>query len=73
MKVTMQALIKRINRKLAHQDEKLRVARAERVRFDLGDYYVIDVSRNFVISKHVDPEELGRELGVLTEFEKIVE
>jgi len=57
-----QILLKRINRKLAHQDERVRKARI----FDpgVGDYYLVDLSLNAIISTHVDIESLGTELGV---------
>jgi hypothetical protein len=33
------------------------------LRGDMGDYYIVDQRRNWIVTKHVDPEELGRELG----------
>ena len=69
--VTMRAVIQRINRKLAPNMEKLLAARSERVRRDLGDYYVVDQRRNFLIHKDVDPETYAREIGVLAEWEKL--
>jgi hypothetical protein len=72
--VTTRALIQRINRKLAAQDEQLRATRGEgQARMELGDYYVINQNRNAVVSKHVDPEQCGRDLGVLRPWEQIVE
>ena len=69
--VTMRAIVQRINRKLAPNMEKLLAARSERVRLDLGDYYVVDQRRNFLIHKDVDPETYAREIGVLAEWEKL--
>jgi hypothetical protein len=71
--VTMRALMQRINRKLKPDDEVLKVARSERVEQELGKYYTLDHRRNVLIHKDVDPEELGRELGVLRDYEKVVE
>jgi hypothetical protein len=71
--VTMRALIQRINRKIAADGEVLKTARGDRARLDLGAYYVIDVNRNFIASKHVDPEAWGRELGVLRPYECVAE
>lgn len=72
--VTIETVIQRINRKLAEKDEQLRQPRStRRERQNLGAYYVIDLRRNFVVDHHVDPEELGRDLGVLREWEQVKE
>jgi hypothetical protein len=70
--VTLRALAQRINRVLAKRDEQLKTTRGGRARVDLGDHYVIDVARNFVIAKGVDLETWGRELGVLQPWEEVV-
>lgn len=70
--VSMKALIQRINRKLG-ADEKLRKSRSRAAKSDVGDFYIIDINRNVLMSTHVDPEELGRELGVLHQSETVVE
>ncbi len=51
----------------------LKASRGERARLDLGEFYVLDVSGNSVLSKQIDPEELGRELGVLHAWERVAE
>ncbi len=71
--VSRRALIARLNRHLKKDGECLRTSRGERARQDLGDYFVIDVSKNHVINKDVDLEDLGRELGVLAAFEKLTD
>jgi len=38
---------------------------------DLGDYYILDVYRSFVVDHHVDPVDLGKELGVLKGYEEV--
>jgi hypothetical protein len=73
MQVSLPALIKRINRRLRVDDEMLRTTRGERARLDLGDYYVHDFRRNFITEHHVNPEDLGRELGVLSDNERVSE
>lgn len=69
--VTMRALVQRINRKLKEDDRVLKASRGERARLDLGDFYVLDVSINGIAEKQVDPEDLGRELGVLQPYERV--
>jgi hypothetical protein len=70
--VTERALIQRINRKLRSRNGyALKAARGDRWRSELGDYYTVDVDRNWIVEKHVDPEELGRKLGALAQWEKL--
>ena len=71
--VSTRALIQRINRKLATEQQQLKATRGERYRNDLGDYYIIDANRNFVIAQHVDVEKLGREMECLSSWEKLGE
>ena len=70
--VTMRALVQRINRNLAEKEMQLKKSRG-RLRSDVGEYYVLDINRNFIAKQHVDPEDLGRRLGVLSDWEKAVD
>ncbi|VVQ05149.1 hypothetical protein [Pseudomonas fluorescens] len=63
MNISERALIKRINRKLAHEGEVLRTARSYTV--ELGWYYVIDGVTSFPVTCQCDLEYLALELGVL--------
>jgi len=67
--VTMRAVIQRINRKLKPDSEKLKMTRGERMRQEVGDYYVIDFKQNWITHKHVSPEQKARDLGVLQPWE----
>jgi len=69
--VSERALIQRINRKLRAEDETLKTARGERAEQEFGRFYIVNFNRNFVVAKGCDPEELGRELGVLSEYERV--
>ena len=71
--ITMRALTQRINRALLKQDERLYKSRGMQMYLDVGDFYVVDLRGNWVAGKDVDPEELGRELGVLKEYERVVD
>ncbi len=78
--VSMRALTQRINRRLKRQDQVLKAARGARARVELGDYYIRDsrvpyfeVGDSWFIRGHVDPEALGRELGVLQPYEALVD
>ena len=69
--VTQRALIQRINRALAKEGQILKTTRGVKWRQSLGDYYVVDLNRNFIISTHNDVEELGRELKALAPYESM--
>ena len=72
--VTMRALIQRINRKLA-PNQKLKKCRHPSLETTTrpGEFYVVDMRRNFVIDLDADPEKMGRELGVLEPWEAVVD
>lgn len=71
--VSARALIGRINRKLRHDGETLKALRGERARRDLGDFYVLNVDKNMIVTTHVDPERLGREIEALAPWETVVD
>ena len=69
--ISVRAVIQRINRKLKQDLEALKVSRSERMRFDVGRYYIVDYSINAIQHHNFDPEALGRELGVLKAWEQV--
>jgi hypothetical protein len=71
--VSTRALIQRVNRKLEAKNMQLKVTRGMRAVADLGEFYVIDASRNFVVDKYVNIEELGRKVGALQPWEKLAD
>jgi len=71
--VTMRSLVQRINRRLVKDDQQLRRPRGDgRARQNLGDYFVIDTRRNFVVTTDADPAALGRGLGCLQPWEQVI-
>jgi hypothetical protein len=74
--VTTNALIRRINRKLAKTEQRLVTARG-RTRANLGAYYVLDLYSGNINEKTWWPhdtatlEKFGRELGVLQACESL--
>jgi hypothetical protein len=68
--VAIHALIQRLNKTLSATGQALRTTRA-RWRSDLGDYYIVDFTRNTVVAKHVNPEALAREMGLLRSWETV--
>jgi hypothetical protein len=71
--VTMRALVQRINRQLKKDQEVLKATRGAQARLDLGAFYRLDWNRNLVLETDVDPEAMGRKLGVLQPYERVVE
>jgi hypothetical protein len=69
--VSLRAVIQRINRRLGSEEKVLKIARSERVKDAVGWYYVLDVNRNWVISRWVNVEQYARDLGVLKEWERM--
>ena len=68
----MRALIQRINRRLP-DGEMLKTARSPRVASSVGRYYVANLNRDWITPQKVDPEAMGRELGVLSEYQHVEE
>jgi hypothetical protein len=69
----MGSLCQRINRRLADQDELLRPARGGLLRPEVGHFYIVSTRRNAMVNDHVDPVELGREVGALQPWEELVQ
>lgn len=70
--VSERALTQRINRKLKQDGEVLRRATAANAA-SIGDYFIVDLTRNSIASQRVNPERLARELGVLKPWEELRE
>ncbi|MCB1822541.1 MAG: hypothetical protein KDI73_13335 [Candidatus Competibacteraceae bacterium] len=71
MTITLKTLNSRINRKLDPVFQRLRKNRSSKDWSHLGDYFIEDFHRNTVIASHVDPEKIGREIGVLIPLEQV--
>ena len=72
--ISMRALIQRINRKLRHNGDVLKVARGSPAESeaDAGRYFIVNIERNLLVNDHCDPEAIGREIGVMAEHERLV-
>lgn len=74
--LTQDAVIKRINRALSSRGkeyERVKKARGEKLRSEVGEIYRLDINRNLILEKHINVEQFARELGVLAESETIAE
>lgn len=69
--VTKKALIQRINRVLRKEDEAVRKSRGWRDIQNFGEYYILETSRNLVLHKDVDIEDLSRTLEVIRSHEQM--
>jgi len=71
--VSVRAVIQRINRKLAPNDQQLKKCRGQRWYSDLGLYYILDVDHNLILDTHLNVESVARELNAIEEWETVVE
>ena len=72
--ITRRAVVKRVNRRLRHEEMTLKATRGNsraRTNGDLGAYYVIDW-RNFVRDRDIDLEVYAREVGALKGYEEVI-
>jgi hypothetical protein len=77
--ISERALSARINRALVagrllgDNDLRLKKTKGAKARQDLGDYYVLNTRRNYVVHRYkdVDLEQLGREVGAIAEWEEL--
>lgn len=71
MTVTESALVKRLNRKLDKDYQRIRKSRGARAVQELGTYYLLDTYSNGIVDTFLDLEEMGREYKVLHELEEL--
>lgn len=72
--VSQRALIQRINRALKKEHQAVKIPRGQRMQQDVGDYYLLDYSRNFVVNADrygLDLESFARELEVMEDWEAL--
>ena len=69
MPITHRALFQRLSRKLTGEGERLMTCRENSPAFrDVGRYYTVN-ERNHIARADIDLERLGRDLGVMQEWE----
>ena len=72
--VNERALMQRLNRALAKDELVVKKCRQDsRAHQELGDYYVVDFNRNFIVEKNLDLTDLqsmGRAKKVLADWEE---
>jgi hypothetical protein len=67
--IRARALLHRIIRVLFKDDWVLKATRGTRMGCDAGNFFNLDLCRNEVLTDDVDRVVLGRELGVLKDYE----
>ena len=76
-RVSADAVIKRINRKLEAESPgdflRIKKTRGVRAQQDLGEFYLLNGNRNFIVDHHMDLDELARQYKVLRSFEQVQE
>jgi hypothetical protein len=74
--ITTNALIKRLNRKLADREQVIKKSRGISALQNLGEYYLLSWRTNTVDDYHLDVSRLtewGREEGCLAEWESVAD
>lgn len=67
--VSTRALIQRVNRKLASRGEKVRATRGTNAQLSVGEYYILNITGNYVSRPRVDLEQLARDENALQPWE----
>ena len=71
VKITQRELVRRINQKIAKNIEGVKKSGDGESQNEKDEYYTIEFDQNNIITTDVDIEKLGKELGVLKDFEKL--
>ncbi len=71
--ITRATLVKRVNRKLREQNQRLISTAKEPVWHQFGEYCIVDLFHGHVIFVHCDLEKLARELNVLAPDEGLAD
>jgi hypothetical protein len=70
MRVSEKAVIARINRKLAHMEQKLHKSR--RWDSDIRHYYILGWRFNRLVASYDSLEQVAEDIGVLKDHETLV-
>jgi hypothetical protein len=71
VKITQHELLRRINQKIAKNIEGVTESRDGESHNETDEYFTIEFDQNKITTTNVDLEKLGKELGVLKDFEKL--
>jgi len=75
MNISADAVIKRINRKLEVENPsdflRLKKTRGSRAQQDLGDFYLLNGTGNFILDHHLDLNEIAKQYKVLSFTEQV--
>jgi hypothetical protein len=71
--VTERAVVQRLNRAMGKQGLKLKKARSARTETRVSEWYVIDITGNYVVQKDADLAALAKNWKVLAAGETIAE
>lgn len=71
--VSRVALVARVNRRLAENNEQLRASKGAAAKQEMGDYYIVNTQKNEMTNSNLDLEGLARELKCLQPWETLAE
>jgi hypothetical protein len=70
IEISERALFQRVQRRLGSSGDTLKVPRGERMRRELGPYYVVN-SRSTITDSRINLESYARKLGALQPWEAL--
>lgn len=74
-KISAEAVIKRINRRLEADNPgefvRIKKTRGSRAQQHLGEFYLVNGNRNFVLDHHLDLNEVAKQYKVLASTEQV--
>ncbi len=71
--VSPKTLVQRINRALKPDEKQVNKSRGRMLRSRFGEYYMIRKDDSLLLDDHVNLVELARNLGVMQDFEHLVD
>ncbi|MBZ5527075.1 MAG: hypothetical protein LAN71_04110 [Acidobacteriia bacterium] len=69
--VSERAIVQRLNRAMGKEGLRLKKARSTQTETSVGEWYVIDITRNFVAQQDVDLAKLAKKWKVLAAWETV--
>jgi hypothetical protein len=70
--VSQYAILRRVNRALAHENCKLVTARGRAID-NVGKFYILNTRKNLIVEARVDLTKLATKLESLAPYERMVE
>ena len=71
LKITERALVQRLNRAMSKHGLKLKKSRTAQTQSSVGEWFILDTKKNFVVYQDVDLGGLAKKWKVLADWEEL--